>query len=185
MQIDVDVNADQILRLGELLGGGPEWAARTIAMAGANELLQNFTGTNVSSSLAESKKLRTLNLLVACNGDIGTATRLVKRLYGLNDSQAQRQIATAAARFPVEAREAVNRDIRERLNAAVYKNGRWLVRLQRGPVLEAVQERTAAGQLPDPERAGMGDVRRFANETYRQARKDFGLAAKPIPKGKQ
>src|SRR4029077_7162646 len=121
---------------------------------------------NVSASLLESKKLRTLNLLLACNGDIETATRLVKRLYGLNDSQAQRQIASATARFPVEAREAVHRDASGRLDAAVYKNDRWLVRLPRGPVLEAVQERTAAGQLPDPERAGMGDVWRFANETY-------------------
>jgi hypothetical protein len=184
VQIEIDVTQEQLSRLAELVGGDPEQMAQVIATAGATELLENFTGTNTSANLTETKKLRTLCLLLACQGDIGVATRLVKRLYGVTDPQAQNLIAAATARFPVESREAVNRSIQERLEAAEYKNDRWYVRLQRGPVLESVLERTAAGQLPDPERAGMGDVWRFADETYQQVRKDFGLQPRPVPKRK-
>lgn len=184
MQIDLAVTEDQLKTLGDLLGGDPEEMARIIAAAGAAELLENFTGTNTSANLSETKKLRTLCLLLACEGDPEVATGFVKRLYGLTDLQARNQITAAVARFPVQSSKAVNQAVCQRLDSATYKNERWSIRLPKGPVLAAILEKTGAGDQPDPERAGMGDIWRFADETYRQVRIDFRLPPRDPPKGK-
>lgn len=91
--------------------------------------------------------------------------------------------AEAVARFKVELHEGVAAEVVRLLENASWDRAgtRWEVQVPSMFVRDRILDALARSPLPDPVRAQRGPVWTFADETYQELRRQFGLDPKPPP----
>jgi hypothetical protein len=184
LDIDVEFSDEDRRRLAAALGreDDVDAVAELVARAGAAELLAVATGRAVPSTVTELRAFRILYLLQK-GMSLGDAEALVASIFKVPSSTAKRYVSEAVARFKVELHEGVTAEVVRLLDNASWDPAgtQWQVQVPSMFVRDGILDALSRSPLPDPVRAQRGPVWTFADETYQELRRQFGLNTKPPP----
>jgi hypothetical protein len=181
LAIEIVVSRDDRERLSKVLDGGTDLEAllRTLAEAGASEMISQATGRAVFSSITDLRLFR-LYCLIGAGMSLKQAERLVPILFKVPARSGRGFVERALARYDVELDDRLRDRVRELIKAATWNKSqeRWEIELPPGLIVSKVMDAAldAEPSVPDPVPAQRGRVWRFADETYRAICGVFGAA---------
>jgi hypothetical protein len=171
-------------RLAAVLGNPEDVdrVARTVALAGAMEAIDQATGNAVFSSMTDLRSYR-IYCLVRQGMTLAEAESLVAHLFKVPAASAKRMVSRATARYAVELHAAMNQEASAMLDSARWnrESERWEVAMPTAFIRDQLLEVLSRSDLPDPNPARRGSVWQFADETYQWARVQLGLPPRRSP----
>jgi hypothetical protein len=183
MELNLELSKDDRERLRQALGAEADVdrIATVVARAGAREALAMATGRAVFSSIADLRAFR-IYCLFREGMTPAEAERVVSAVFQVPSGSARRLVANAVARYGIELRRNVMGAIRELLDAAEWRDGRWEMRMPSSFVRQEVWNVVNRLDVPNPVLAERGAVWKLADETFRALRSSFGLGTRRPPK---
>ena len=162
--------------------GEVDRVARMVALAGAMEAIDQATGKAVFSSMADLRSYR-IYCLVRQGMALAEAESLVAHLFKITASSARRMVGQAMACYAVELNAAMNQEASATLESARWnpESDRWEVAMPTVFIRNRLLEILSRNDLPNPKSADRGALWQFPDETYRWAREQLGLSARPAP----
>ncbi len=184
MRLEFAFSDDDRQRLAAVLGSNEDVdrVAKTVALAGAMEAIDQATGKAVFSSMTDLRSYR-IYCLVRQGMALADAESLVAHLFKVPVGSAKGMVRRATARYAVELNAAMNEEASAMLDSARWdaEAERWEVAMPTAFIRERLLEILSRSHLPDPAPARRGAVWQFPDETYQWARAQLGLAPRPSP----
>jgi hypothetical protein len=184
LRLEFPFSDDDRQRLAAVLGSAEDVdrVAKTVALAGAMEAIDQATGKAVFSSMSDLRSYR-IYCLVRQGMALAEAESLVAHLFKVPVASAKGMVSRATARYAVELNAAMNEEASAMLDSARWnaESERWEVAMPTAFIRERLLEILSRSDLPDPKPAHRGSVWQFPDETYQWAREGLGLKARPSP----
>jgi hypothetical protein len=158
----------------------PDEVAGLVARAGAREALALATGNAVFSSIADLRSFRIFCLLQE-GMSLADAERLVGALFKVPPATAKRMVNAAVARYAIDLRDSLEENIVSLLEGAVWREGRWEMRMPSTFVRERVWDVVDRLDVPNPTQTERGALWKLADETYQSLREEFALQQREPP----
>jgi len=178
MKIEVNLSTEDRKKITTLLGPNANKYIEILAVAGAEEVLAQATGSARPSTLGDAQLYRVYRLMA--NGIAANeAESVVANLFGIRLRPAQGLVAKTLAKYKLDLDAELKKMVGAVLDTATWKKTRWEMELPPGVIQDTVLAAADATTLPDPERAGRGRVWKFPDETYHSIRTSFGLPKRP------
>lgn len=178
LNVQVKLDDEQWERLSRALArsGDVNELARSIAQAGATELLALASGNAVFSNMPDLRSFRIFCLL-GQGISMAEAETVVAALFKVTPVTARRLVREALARYSVELDEEVRAEVIAALEAATWNDeeNRWFVRLRTGIPRDRLIEALDRMDLPEPIAPPRGATWTLADEPFQEVRREFGL----------
>jgi hypothetical protein len=181
VRLEFTFTDDDRQRLASVLGATEDIGrvAKTVALAGAMEAIDQATGKAVFSSMTDLRSYR-IYCLVRQGMALAEAESLVAHLFKVPAASAKRMVSRAMARYAVELNAAMNTEAATMIESARWnkESKRWQVAMPTGFIRDRLLEILSRSNLPDPTPARRGALWQFADETYQWARTQLNLPAR-------